>query len=1306
MKPHLKSARRSTKMTRTARRHAMLGLERLESRQLLAGLATSPIYSGPIGGYGNPTGAPPFPLGQTFQLHSLPGAAKTIYLDFNGHVTTNTAWNTVFDPDTPSIVSPPFDSDGNANFFSDAELETIQRIWQRTAEDFIPFNVDVTTEFVSESLLTRDFSGDPIYGMRAAIGGTFDIIPGLGGAGGVAFLNSFGDANLSPAFVFSETQGNDEQVVTETISHEIGHTLGLNHDGTSQLAYYGGHGLGATSWGPIMGAAFGISVTHWDNGSYPDADNPEDDLSIITSFTNQNQFGYRPDIFGNTLATAAPFQLSSSGQGVLGGIIEQNTDEDWFRIDFPDGNATIDANSFQPGANLDIQLDLLDSAGTVLFTSSPFTSLDASITALLRAGTYYVRIQGVGKPPVPGDPGYSDYGSLGRYALTFDVDPSSHILGAAYLDGDGDGGRQPVDSPAIGFVVFIDDNLNGTRDVGESFTITDAAGGFDLLTVGGQRNVTMELPPGYFFTDPPSGVRTVQVPNNGGTVSGVVLGISGAKGIVSGRKILDNSGNGVFEESQGDRFLAGQFIYVDLDNDGRPGFGEPGAQTDANGAFIIGKVPIGRHTLREVLKPGFGVTAPTTIDGSYTFDMPPGGVITGLDFWNSPAADYGDAPNSYRTTIASNGPVHGYKRGFGLGSLLDADADGKPTAFAGGDDATFSDDEDGVVFQNFPSAGRTFRFTVTVMVPNATQAGYLNAWMDMNRDGDFLDAGEKIIGGRQLGRGTYGFNVNIPANAPLGLTFLRFRYGTEANIGFAGPAFAGEVEDYSISIFGNVPVANPDAVTVTELSRNNRINVLANDLRSSNGSLAIDASRLPATSVRGGRLTLDNNGTPNNRSDDFIRYDAVRFPGSSTQQTFTDSFVYTVTDGTNRDSATVTITIRRLSTRPIAVDDTLTARATGTTNLFITGNDIRGTDQGKPLTKVSLFSFNSEVKAESGEVIGRVTRNTNGTPNDLTDDTLTFTPTANAAGKTGQFSYVARNPNVNSPTGNPTQDRRAIVTVQVRGDNVVDSNDIVKLSIGVRETGADGSITSVIPAALVQGRKYWVGIFADDLRTAFDFQNNPGVNANGALSVYLDLLFNKNYVSPVRVSSGNGLSSLNIRYIGAYNTNKTGLSGDAATAGLVNELGVTSAAPGTPGPANTPVLFVQFVANAPTPGTSALRLWSTDPAEQRARIDPKFIHDVTVVNRSNTTQLNNLALNNIAYFHSDAFRVLPAVVPAPSTSSVAMSDSSTPQTTSTSAPSTTSNTETTVSTSPTKSTTSLDAFFASLMTDDSPYKKK
>ncbi|MEQ9068016.1 MAG: hypothetical protein RLO18_14885, partial [Gimesia chilikensis] len=68
---------------------------------------------------------PPFPVADTFNLSSLPGASHTIYLDFNGHTTTGTQWNSAFG----TIVTPAYDTDGDTSTFSLAEIEVIQRTW-------------------------------------------------------------------------------------------------------------------------------------------------------------------------------------------------------------------------------------------------------------------------------------------------------------------------------------------------------------------------------------------------------------------------------------------------------------------------------------------------------------------------------------------------------------------------------------------------------------------------------------------------------------------------------------------------------------------------------------------------------------------------------------------------------------------------------------------------------------------------------------------------------------------------------------------------------------------------------------------------------------------------------------------------------------------------------------------------------------------------------------------------------------------------------------------------------------------------
>src|SRR5262245_23298629 len=72
------------------------------------------------------------------QFSSRPGAAATIYLDFDGH--TQASWGTF-----SNITSPVFDRDNDLTSFSATELQTINDIWTRVSEDFAPFNVNVTT---------------------------------------------------------------------------------------------------------------------------------------------------------------------------------------------------------------------------------------------------------------------------------------------------------------------------------------------------------------------------------------------------------------------------------------------------------------------------------------------------------------------------------------------------------------------------------------------------------------------------------------------------------------------------------------------------------------------------------------------------------------------------------------------------------------------------------------------------------------------------------------------------------------------------------------------------------------------------------------------------------------------------------------------------------------------------------------------------------------------------------------------------------------------------------------------------------
>ncbi len=293
------------------------------------------------------------PLADTFKLHSLASATKRIYLDFDGHTTNDPAWN-----NGTAFTTPAYSIDGSPTF-SDTELQNIQEIWARVAEDFSPFEVDVTTEEPSLDDLRNTGGGDTRWGVRVVIGEkSFSAI-----GSGVAYYGSFNWDLDTPAFVFPEILRLTNKFIADTASHEAGHSLGLRHDGVVPAdpqsndtnAYYRGHGVGPTSWSSLMGSWAGDkSLSQWSKGEYATANNPEDDLAIIvgvvkTQYTsNGNGFGYRQDDHGSDLASARVMSADT-----ITGIIERNTDLDVFQF-FVAGSMEASIKPIAVGANLDV----------------------------------------------------------------------------------------------------------------------------------------------------------------------------------------------------------------------------------------------------------------------------------------------------------------------------------------------------------------------------------------------------------------------------------------------------------------------------------------------------------------------------------------------------------------------------------------------------------------------------------------------------------------------------------------------------------------------------------------------------------------------------------------------------------------------------------------------------------------------------------------------------------------------------------------------------------------------------------------
>ncbi|MFL7026426.1 LruC domain-containing protein [Enterovibrio norvegicus] len=156
--------------------------------------------------------------------------------------------------------------------------------------------------------------------------------------------------------------------------------------------------------------------------------------------------------------------------------------------------------------------------------------------------------------------------------------------------------------------------------------------------------------------------------------------------------------------------------------------------------------------------------------------------------------DFGDAPDSYKTLLASNGPRHEINTGFYLGSVApDSDGDGFVSPLD--DNKAGLADEDGVGFVTALEAGKT-----AIVSVQASQSGYLSAWIDWNQDGDFEDSGEKVIDNNLLSAGANALTVAVPADAEIGSSWSRFRFSQNGNLDYFGGTTTGEVEDHPVTI--------------------------------------------------------------------------------------------------------------------------------------------------------------------------------------------------------------------------------------------------------------------------------------------------------------------------------------------------------------------------------------------------------------------------------------------------------------------------------------------------------------------------
>lgn len=137
--------------------------------------------------------------------------------------------------------------------------------------------------------------------------------------------------------------------------------------------------------------------------------------------------------------------------------------------------------------------------------------------------------------------------------------------------------------------------------------------------------------------------------------------------------------------------------------------------------------------------------------------------------------DFGDAPESYGTSIDSNGARHEISEDLYLGESV------------GGDD-------DGVNFVTGFETGLD-----TLVDVETTGEGVLNMWVDWDQSGQF-DNDEQVVVDQEVSGGSNPVLVSVPVDAVGGDTWSRTRLSSTDGIGPTGGVSDGEVEDNLLTV--------------------------------------------------------------------------------------------------------------------------------------------------------------------------------------------------------------------------------------------------------------------------------------------------------------------------------------------------------------------------------------------------------------------------------------------------------------------------------------------------------------------------
>lgn len=703
------------------------------------------------------------------------------------------------------------------------------------------------------------------------------------------------------------------------------------------------------------------------------------------------------------------------------------------------------------------------------------------------------------------------------------------VAGTVFSDFNRDG-SMIGDAGLPGFKVFADLNENGQRDDGEPMTLSDALGRYSIDVRSGTFNIVAEGLDGFAATTNPS--RSTTVTN--GQTSVVNFGFAQIIPDITGTTYVDSDGDG--NRDAGEPGLEGVYVYADLDGDDRPDLGEPGAFSDDNGSYTINFPGPGTYTLRSDLSPGFERTFPAGGEHTAVFDGL--SLDDNYDFGFLPSLDFGDAPDSYGTTVSADGARHGITAGLSIGASVDRETDGLPNAIASGDDTNNLDDEDGVRLLTPLGPGATATFEVTATNTTGSNA-YLQGFIDFNQDGVF-GAGEKFASNVPVVAGsvaaTHLITVDVPDGTTPGATFVRFRLSQTSSIGATGFVETGEVEDHSVQILNEAKVANDDVFSVARNSLSNMLPVLANDFQTASNPITIDSVNASSAA-----------GVVVNANDRLFYTPPNGFTGR-------DEFTYTVVDSAgNQSTATVVVNVTFQSDVPIALDDVFEVpQGSNNRALNVLDNDVASIYGGLSITSVTGGTAGGSLSVVGG------------------GQSIRYTPASGFAG-TEQFTYSIQDANGSTSS--------ATVTVNLLPGSAND--DIVDFSIEILDPLNNREVSNVRV-----GDEILVRVSVDDLR--------PGlITPHGVAAAFTDLLYTDELLSTMNTDN-NSAFPFDITFGSLFSGINTLQTGDAQIPGLINEVGAVQRIDNQQqhfGP--TELFTVRMQATSP-----GVAIFQADPADQ------------------------------------------------------------------------------------------------------------